>query len=67
MSDSNPDSAKSRGHSYKEGHFLSQHGVVKGSAGAGRALLLELSDDSEILKGQIEFFLDSLVIMQSGS
>lgn len=50
MSESNPGSIKSRWHSYKEGHFLNLHGVVKGTAGAGTALLMELSDDNEILR-----------------
>ncbi len=50
MGDTNPGSIKSRWHSYKEGHFLNLHGVVKGRAGAGTALLLELSDDNEILQ-----------------
>ena len=51
MTDSNPaGSIKSRWHSYREGHFLQVHGVIKGSAGAGTALLLELSDDNAVLK-----------------
>ena len=50
MGDTNPGSIKSRWHSYKEGQFLNLHGVVKGRAGAGTALLLELSDDNEILQ-----------------
>ena len=51
MSDNNPaGSIKSRWHSYREGQFLHLHGVIKGSAGAGTALLLELSDDNAVLK-----------------
>ena len=51
MSETNPvGSIKSRWHSYREGHFLHLHGVIKGSAGAGTALLLELSDDNAVLK-----------------
>ena len=50
MTDPHPNSIKSRWHSYKEGHYLNLHGVIKGSAGAGTALLLELSDDNEILQ-----------------
>jgi hypothetical protein len=51
MTDTHPaGSIKSRWHSYREGHFLHLHGVIKGSAGAGTALLLELSDDNAVLK-----------------
>ncbi|MCU0918475.1 MAG: hypothetical protein MUC88_28525 [Planctomycetes bacterium] len=51
MSETNPvGSIKSRWHSYREGHFLHLHGVIKGSAGAGTALLLELSDDNAVLR-----------------
>lgn len=51
MCDNNPaGSIKSRWHSYREGQFLHLHGVIKGSAGAGTALLLELSDDNAVLK-----------------
>jgi len=42
-------SIKSRWHSDREGHFLHLHGVIKGTAGAGTALLLELSDDNGVL------------------
>jgi hypothetical protein len=52
MSDNNPaGSIKSRWHSYREGQFLHLHDVINGSAGAGTALLLELSDDNTVLKG----------------
>lgn len=51
MSDTSPaGSIKSRWHSYREGQVLHLHGVIKGSAGAGTALLLELSDDNTVLK-----------------
>jgi len=51
MTDNNPaGSIKSRWHSYREGQFLHLHGVIKGSAGAGTALLLELSDDNAVLR-----------------
>lgn len=50
MSDSPAGSIKSRWHSYKAGHFLNLHGVVKGTAGAGTALLMELSDDNEVIQ-----------------
>ena len=60
MSKPHPDSVKSRWHSYTEGHFLNLHGVVKGTAGAGTALLLELSDDNDILRALVKN-LDNLV------
>ncbi len=51
MNDHNPaGSIKSRWHGYREGQLLHLHGVIKGSAGAGTALFLELSDDNEVLK-----------------